>query len=87
LGFFFLLGRECGGGSYCEVYLLKDGAGFFGKFFGGDVVAVAPSVHPGKVPNVGYSPADDAGEVADFCGESSGSVGHDHQASDVDPGK
>src|SRR5690349_1467462 len=86
MGFFFLFGRECGGGSCCVLYLLEDGAGFFGKFFGDGVVAVAPSVHPGKVPHVGHSPADNAGEVADFFGEPSGSVGHDHQASDMDFG-
>jgi hypothetical protein len=86
-GFFFLLGEVSGSGSYGKAHLLKDGAGFFGKFFRGNVVAVAPCVHPREVPDVGHSPADDAGEVADFFGEPSGSVGHDNEASDLDPGQ
>jgi hypothetical protein len=68
MGFFFLLGRESGCGSYCDVHLFKGGAGFFGKFLGGDVVAVTPGVNPGEMPHVGHSPADDAGEVADLFG-------------------
>jgi hypothetical protein len=76
-----------GGGSYGEAHLLQDGAGFFGKFFRGNVVAVPPWVHPGKMPDVGHSPADDAGEVADLFGEPSGRVGHDHEPGDLDPGK
>ena len=80
-------GEESGGGSYGEAHLLKDGAGFFGKVFRGNVVAVAPCVDPREMPNVGHSPANDAGEVADFFGEPSRSVGHDHEPGDLDPGK
>jgi hypothetical protein len=87
MGFFFLLGRESGCGSYCDVHLFKGGAGFFGKFLGGDVVAVTPGVNPGEMPHVGHSPADDAGEVADLFGEPPGSVSHDHEAGDLDGGK
>jgi hypothetical protein len=87
LRFYFLLSRESGSGSYCDLHLFKSGAGFFGKFLGGDVMAITPCVYPGEMPHVGHSPTDDAGEVADLFGEPSGSVSHDHQAGDVDPGK
>src|SRR6476620_5408644 len=74
MNFYFLFGRESGGGSYCDMHLFKGGAGVFGKFLGGDVMAVAPCFHPGEMPHVRHSPADDTSEVADLFGEPPGSV-------------